>query len=346
MDNGVGAGLTPYTPPPAGAPGAPASGQATPLATVSPGLADGTIARDANGRAIYVLSDGHWEPYDARRAPKSDVAAISVRDLPGFEYRIDPGGKWRLLTRGDLLKEVYEPMVDASSKAGRSPIDEHVVDGLDVDKDGPSAPASSSTQARQELKNLDETDKKNLQEWATMIHKNPWLLPKNPADKAAWLELANAVDNAIATGDWSLPDGIADNKKLGEQISRAMRSWDAWPAHRAEVAAPAPKKADSWLGITVETRKVVPGVSRLLGETGVLVTATPAHDSPAGRAGVRSGDIVLCINGHAVETVADAEKIIGSSHPGSVGSVTVLREGDEAVTLPLTFGEHPPEPAS
>lgn len=100
-----------------------------------------------------------------------------------------------------------------------------------------STQGASATQAPQELKNLDETDKKDLKEWAAIIHKNPWLLPKNPADRAAWLELANAVDNAVATGDWSLPDGIAgQNPKVGEQIGQSMNSWHAY-WHNANVAA-------------------------------------------------------------------------------------------------------------
>jgi len=223
-------------PTPAGGSDRATAGQAAPRGPVSPGVADGTIAYDTNGKPVYVLADQHWVPYDPRRAPllESDASTFPI-SLLRDEYHARPDGTWQHITTGDKLAAAFAPIVDASHNAGHEQLgDKYGANRPNMHKDGTSA--SATTQASKEL-NLNETDKKDLKEWAAMIHRSPWLLPKNPADKAAWLELAKSVEDAVRTGDWSVPDRIAGEKpKLGEQITQAMRSWDAY-SHNAKVAA-------------------------------------------------------------------------------------------------------------
>lgn len=67
------------------------------------------------------------------------------------------------------------------------------------------------------------------------------------------------------------------------------------------------------------------------GDTGLLVLAAKP-DSAAGRAGVRSGDLLLCIDGRRVLGSADAFEAMRLKKPGDIVSFQVLRER-EVVTV-------------
>jgi serine protease Do len=70
---------------------------------------------------------------------------------------------------------------------------------------------------------------------------------------------------------------------------------------------------------------------------GVLVTGAPPN-APAGRAGVRSGDIILAIDDHSTATMSQLRSIISSRHPGSTVTVRLLRwnaDGEVAEQLEI-----------
>jgi serine protease Do len=96
------------------------------------------------------------------------------------------------------------------------------------------------------------------------------------------------------------------------------------------------------LGVTIQ------GVSQELADSfglkkpqGALVSAVEPK-SPADKAGVKSGDIILAVDGRAIENSIDLPRIIGESRPGTPVSLKIWRQG-ETRELKASLGEAPAE---
>ena len=92
-----------------------------------------------------------------------------------------------------------------------------------------------------------------------------------------------------------------------------------------------------WLGVSIQN------VDRTLAESfgldrprGALV-AQVGEDSPASRADIQSGDIIVEVDGESIEVSADLPHVIGLISPGSTVSMTLIRDGDEE-TLDVEIG--------
>jgi serine protease DegQ len=92
----------------------------------------------------------------------------------------------------------------------------------------------------------------------------------------------------------------------------------------------------------VEPEDITPETSELLNLSrpdGVVLKGVQ-RSSPAGRAGLEPGDVILTINGQKVSNSRGMLNQIAQLPPGSSASVRVLRSGKE-VDLPVTVGERP-----
>jgi serine protease Do len=92
-----------------------------------------------------------------------------------------------------------------------------------------------------------------------------------------------------------------------------------------------------WLGVSIQN------VDRTLAESfdldrprGALV-AQVGEGSPAERAGIQSGDIIVEVDDESIEVSADLPHVIGLISPGSTVSMTLIREGD-AETVSVEIG--------
>ena len=67
------------------------------------------------------------------------------------------------------------------------------------------------------------------------------------------------------------------------------------------------------------------GVELLQQQDGTLKVVAPIDDTPAARAGLRSGDLIIAIDGKPIAQVEGMEPLRGA--PGSKVTITVVREG-------------------
>ena len=80
----------------------------------------------------------------------------------------------------------------------------------------------------------------------------------------------------------------------------------------------------------VQPAPITEELSRSFGldvEKGALVQAVPA-DTPAARAGIRQGDVIVSLEGEPIETVEDLYAAIRDFEPGQNVTVTVVRDGE------------------
>ena len=81
---------------------------------------------------------------------------------------------------------------------------------------------------------------------------------------------------------------------------------------------------------------------KLPSDTGVEITRV-APDSPAEKAGLKSGDVVLQINGNKVESLEQASKLVRETAVGREVRLEVFRNG-ASQTIVAKVGEHPQVP--
>ncbi|HWP83580.1 MAG TPA: DegQ family serine endoprotease [Terriglobia bacterium] len=100
-----------------------------------------------------------------------------------------------------------------------------------------------------------------------------------------------------------------------------------------------------WLGVVIQP--VTPPIARAMGmdrPRGALVgDITPG--SPAEKAGLRRGDVVLSINGEAISETRELSLKVAMMSPGTTVQLRVLRERRE-IDVPVILGEQPMERAA
>ena len=102
-----------------------------------------------------------------------------------------------------------------------------------------------------------------------------------------------------------------------------------------------------WLGVAIQS--VTPSIAKSLGldpeRTSGALVASVSPDSPAAKAGLKSGDVITAAGGHKIQTVHDLPRLVAASPVGSKLGLTILRNGNEQ-TLDATIGEMPKKLAS
>jgi serine protease Do len=98
-----------------------------------------------------------------------------------------------------------------------------------------------------------------------------------------------------------------------------------------------------WLGVSIQP--LTPELAKSFGakdNKGVLLSEV-MPDSPAAKAGLQSGDILIEFQGKKMEAPADLQRGVGLTSPGTTARVTVWRDQSEK-TLEVKIGEAPDEP--
>lgn len=102
------------------------------------------------------------------------------------------------------------------------------------------------------------------------------------------------------------------------------------------------KVTRGWIGVTIQ--ELTPELSQKFGlkkANGALVSDV-AKDSPAAKAGIMRGDIILEFNGKGVKEVSTLRNMVAQSKAGSEISVKILRSGKE-YTIKMVIVELPRE---
>jgi S1-C subfamily serine protease len=75
---------------------------------------------------------------------------------------------------------------------------------------------------------------------------------------------------------------------------------------------------------------------------GALLTSVTA-DSPAAKAGLEEGDVILAVNGEKLSVAMELTQVIRKYKPGDVVTIAYRRDGKES-KVEVTLGKHPDDP--
>jgi serine protease Do len=95
-----------------------------------------------------------------------------------------------------------------------------------------------------------------------------------------------------------------------------------------------------WLGVQIQ--QITPEIADSLdlkATAGALV-AKPEPESPATKAGVKSGDVITAVNGQEIKSFHELARRIGAMAPNSKADLTILRDGTQK-TVAVTLGTMP-----
>ncbi len=117
-------------------------------------------------------------------------------------------------------------------------------------------------------------------------------------------------------------------------LNRAQNIGFAIPINIAKNLLPQLKKGRvvrGWLG--VEIQEITPELAKSFGlkkETGVLISNVVPR-SPADKAGLRHGDIIVAYNGKIVKNGYEISRLVAETHPGRIVEIKIIRDGHEKV---------------
>jgi serine protease Do len=97
-----------------------------------------------------------------------------------------------------------------------------------------------------------------------------------------------------------------------------------------------------WLGVVIQPVSEDMAKSLRMDQAKGAIIADVTRDSPAEKAGLKPGDVVVSADGRAVEDSSSLSRYIASKAPGSTVRLQVLRNGTQS-TMSLTLGTFPDE---
>ena len=100
------------------------------------------------------------------------------------------------------------------------------------------------------------------------------------------------------------------------------------------------KVARGWIGVQIQpvTKEIADSLN-LKNNEGALV-AEPQKDSPAVKAGIEAGDVIVSVDGERVKDARELSRKIGGMAPGANIKLGIMRKGSDK-TVTLTLGELP-----
>jgi serine protease Do len=97
-----------------------------------------------------------------------------------------------------------------------------------------------------------------------------------------------------------------------------------------------------WIGVQIQAVTAEIAESLGLKEAGGALVAEPQAGSPAEKAGIRAGDVIVSVNGDRIKDARELARRIGGQAPGETVDVGIFRDGKER-NVSLTLGTLPDE---
>ncbi len=98
------------------------------------------------------------------------------------------------------------------------------------------------------------------------------------------------------------------------------------------------KVVRGWLGVVIQ--EITPDIAEAIGVKEGILVAQVLKGSPADKAGLKVGDIIVALNGRKLEGVRDLQLSIMKTKPGTEVTLTIIREGKEK-EIKVKVGELP-----
>jgi len=100
------------------------------------------------------------------------------------------------------------------------------------------------------------------------------------------------------------------------------------------------KVTRGWLGVVIQNVDKKLADSFGLKQTGGILVSEVQKDSPAAKAGLQQGDVIIRLNETVLKNVSDLRNKIALITPESETTLHIVRDGEEK-TLPVVIGEQP-----
>lgn len=95
-----------------------------------------------------------------------------------------------------------------------------------------------------------------------------------------------------------------------------------------------------YLGVNIQPVDEMTAEALGLDEAEGAIVSQVLPDSPAERAGIKAGDVIVAFDGQAVEDSNELVRIVGSTGVGEATKMTIVRDGEE-MTMTVTTAERP-----
>lgn len=162
------------------------------------------------------------------------------------------------------------------------------------------------------------------------------VVPDSPADLAGLQtgDIITALNGGDVTAE-NLAD-VVQSLTVGDSVTlEVLRDGESLEV-QAELAA---RPDDFHVQIFPAAERSYLGVSLDDGEDGVVIREVEP-DSPAAEVGLQANDVLLSINGEAIDDARGAVEAIAGLEPGTPVTLEVQR-GDESLTIEATLGSRP-----
>jgi serine protease Do len=127
---------------------------------------------------------------------------------------------------------------------------------------------------------------------------------------------------------------VAEGQGLGFAIPINLAKWVA------DQLMAKGRVVRGWLGVVIQ--EITPEIAETIGvKEGILISQV-APGSPAEKAGLKVGDIIVAVDGEKVREVRDLQFKIMKTPPGTEVTLTIIRGGKEQ-TIKAKVGEMPEE---
>ena len=102
------------------------------------------------------------------------------------------------------------------------------------------------------------------------------------------------------------------------------------------------KVVRGWLGVTIQDVNETLANAMGLSEARGALVGDVVPDSPADKAGLQSGDVIVAVDGREIRSSSQLRSHIASTAPGTRVTLTINRDG-RTMDVPVTLGELPSE---